>query len=184
MAQGFGFRLLQMKYLTGFSASGSWSDSLIWGSFTINRDHFLFGGILSKLQTKRSRVRILEWDRDSLLRLPKGKVVLWFRTVTHSVFFKGHENLVVLVFNLSPHKYTSVPSRVCSGHLYFITASQTGIKPWNGGCCIIHTVGPWREFAKMDVGLTCLVCLLACTKDVQVIFASYVLVFSYKRNGF
>ena len=65
MAQGFGFHLLQMKYLTGFSASGSWSDCLIWGSFTINRP-----------QTKRSRVRIIEWDRDSLLRLPKGKVVL------------------------------------------------------------------------------------------------------------
>lgn len=49
---------------------------LIWGSFTINRDPFLFWDILSKPQTKRSRVRILEWDRDSLLRLPKGKVVL------------------------------------------------------------------------------------------------------------
>ena len=130
-------------------------------------------------------MRIFEWDRDRLLKdYPKEKLYCDSELLTHPVFFKGHENLVVFVFNLSPYKYTQVPSRLYPGHWYFITASQTGIKAWNGGCCIIHTVGPWREFTKMDLGLTCLVCLLACTKDVQVIFASCILVFSYKRNDF
>lgn len=54
LAQGSGLHLLQMKYLTGFSASGSWCECLMWSRFSINHDHFLFCDILSKPQIKRS----------------------------------------------------------------------------------------------------------------------------------
>lgn len=125
MAQGSGLHLLQMKYLTGFSASGSWSECLMWSRFEINHDPFLFCDFLSKPQIKRSRVRIFEWDRDRLLKdYPKEKLYCDAELLTHPVFFKGHENLVVLVFNLSPYKYTQVPSRLYPGHWYFITASD------------------------------------------------------------
>ena len=137
-----------------FSASGSWCGSLTRSRFEGN--HLMpalppFGRAFQSLRGKACVGAFLrEWGRRG--RLACRESCNYASELFHSLSFsKVPENLVIFVLIYLVNVLIS--SGLYSCPLYFITASQTGIKIWNGGCCIIHIFGPWREFTKMGLGL-------------------------------